>query len=214
MVISFNTYILKRIYFKGGLAYISIRKILAPKFRLWFEHNGKPILGKGGALLLEKIARYGSIQEAIKKVSSESRGTKKISYRYGWGLLKKIGERLGHPVVIKHRGGLKKGGTELSEVGKELLRYYNRIETYMKDAVMDEDLWEALGLKISARNKIEGEVVDLQKDKVIAKVKIEVTLPATITAVITREAVDELNVKVGDKVFAVIKSTEVMIATD
>jgi molybdopterin-binding protein len=64
---------------------------------------------------------------------------------------------------------------------------------------------------ISARNKIEGKVVEIKKGKLLAKVKIQVTIPFTITAVIVREAIKELNIKKGDTVEAVIKATEVII---
>jgi molybdopterin-binding protein len=37
-------------------------------------------------------------------------------------------------------------------------------------------------------------------------------VPITITAVITKDAVDDLKLKVGDEVAAIVKSTEVMIA--
>jgi len=50
-------------------------------------------------------------------------------------------------------------------------------------------------LKISARNKLEGEVVSVQKDQVAAVVKIRIDVPATVTSSITREAVDVLDVK-------------------
>jgi len=45
-------------------------------------------------------------------------------------------------------------------------------------------------------------------------VRIRVQAPAVITAVITKEAVDELEIRSGDKVRAVIKATEVMIAKE
>jgi len=48
----------------------------------------------------------------------------------------------------------------------------------------------------------------------IAKVKLEVKVPAVITALISREAVEDLNIKVGDSVETVIKATEVMIAKE
>ena len=64
---------------------------------------------------------------------------------------------------------------------------------------------------ISARNKIEGEIIDIEKGKLLAKVKIQVTMPFTITAVIVREAIKELNIKKGDTVEAVVKATEVII---
>ena len=69
-------------------------------------------------------------------------------------------------------------------------------------------------MKISARNKIEGEVISVKKDKVSAVVKIRIDVPSVITAFITREAVEELGIKEGDRATAVIKATEVMISKE
>jgi len=78
--------------------------------------------------------------------------------------------------------------------------------------MLDEEYWEAIGLKISARNRLKGKVVALEKDAVTAKVKVEITMPAVVTALISKEAAEELRLKIGDEVEAVIKATEVMIA--
>ena len=67
-------------------------------------------------------------------------------------------------------------------------------------------------LKISARNRLKGKVTAVEKGVITAKVKVEITVPAVVTAVITKEAVEDLDLKVGDKVEAIVKSTEVMIA--
>jgi len=48
----------------------------------------------------------------------------------------------------------------------------------------------------------------------MSNVKIEVTSPEVITAIITKESVEKLGLKEGDKVSAIIKSTEVMVAKD
>ena len=64
--------------------------------------------------------------------------------------------------------------------------------------------------KLSARNRIEGKVVELELGGVMG----HVTLQAgenTIESVITRRSVEEMKLKVGDRVTAVIKSTEVML---
>ena len=63
-----------------------------------------------------------------------------------------------------------------------------------------------------ARNRLRGKVVSVQKDGVTAQVKVEVTIPVTVTALISKEAVDDLNIEVGDAVEAIVKATEVMIA--
>lgn len=69
-------------------------------------------------------------------------------------------------------------------------------------------------LKISARNRLKERVKQVVKGDITSMVKIEVTKPATITAVITKEAVEDLQIKEGDEVEAVIKSTEIMIAKE
>jgi len=53
--------------------------------------------------------------------------------------------------------------------------------------------------------------VAVEKGVITAKVKLEIKVPAVVTAVITKEAVEDLNLKVGDEVAAIIKSTEIVI---
>lgn len=59
---------------------------------------------------------------------------------------------------------------------------------------------------------MKGTVISVEKEAVTAKIKLEIAVPVTVTALISREAVDELKVKVGDQVEAVVKATDVMIA--
>jgi molybdate transport system regulatory protein len=80
------------------------------------------------------------------------------------------------------------------------------------EVLSDAEYWEVLGLKISARNRFKGKVVAVEKDVITAKVKVEVKGPTVITALISREAVEDLDIKVGDNVETVVKATEVMIA--
>ncbi|MFX1485959.1 MAG: molybdopterin-binding protein [Promethearchaeota archaeon] len=67
-------------------------------------------------------------------------------------------------------------------------------------------------MELSARNKLEGKILEIDKKGVISKVEIKVDIPFTITAVITREAAEELKIKEGDIVEAIIKATEVMLS--
>jgi molybdopterin-binding protein len=66
-------------------------------------------------------------------------------------------------------------------------------------------------MKISARNLLPGTVKSIKLGATTAHVTIDVS-GATITASITNEAVADLGLKVGDKVSAVIKSSDVMVA--
>jgi molybdopterin-binding protein len=67
--------------------------------------------------------------------------------------------------------------------------------------------------KISARNVLEGTVKEIKEGATTAHVLIDVKGNA-ITASITNESVEELGLHVGKKVYAVIKSSEVMVAVD
>jgi molybdate transport system regulatory protein len=69
-------------------------------------------------------------------------------------------------------------------------------------------------LKISARNRFAGTVERVEKGQITSSVKIKIQVPITITAVISKEAVEDLALKVGDKVEAIIKATEVMVARE
>ena len=66
-------------------------------------------------------------------------------------------------------------------------------------------------MKLSTRNQIKGEVVEVMKGEVAAKVKIDIGGGNTITSTITVEAVNDLKLKKGDKVTALIKASSVMI---
>jgi molybdopterin-binding protein len=72
---------------------------------------------------------------------------------------------------------------------------------------------DTLRKKISARNQLRGTVEKVILGTVTAKVTVRVG-ENLIESVITRQSVQEMGIKVGDTVTALIKSTEVMIMTD
>lgn len=67
--------------------------------------------------------------------------------------------------------------------------------------------------KISARNVIAGTVKEVKKGATTAHVTIDVN-GATLTASITNDAVDDLGLKAGLPVKAIIKSSDVIVAVD
>jgi molybdate transport system regulatory protein len=68
-------------------------------------------------------------------------------------------------------------------------------------------------MKISARNQLRGKVETVDLGVVTAKVGVRVG-ENLIESVITKQSVEELNIKVGSEVTAIIKSTEVMLMVD
>jgi molybdopterin-binding protein len=68
-------------------------------------------------------------------------------------------------------------------------------------------------MTLSARNSLEGTIEELQLGGVMAHVVVRVG-QNLIESVITRRSAEEMKLKIGDKVSAVIKSTEVMLLKD
>jgi molybdopterin-binding protein len=69
-------------------------------------------------------------------------------------------------------------------------------------------------MRISARNSIKGTITSIVKGPVNAEVVVDIGNGVLITSVITAHAVENLNLKEGQEAWAVIKSSEVMIAVD
>jgi len=69
-------------------------------------------------------------------------------------------------------------------------------------------------MKLSARNQIQGKIVEVKKGATTAHVRLEIAPGKVITSSITNEAVDELGLKPGATAIAVIKASSVMIAVD
>lgn len=66
-------------------------------------------------------------------------------------------------------------------------------------------------LTLSARNKLSGTIIDINRGSVNAIVKVELPSNVVISSSITLEAVDELDLTVGTEVTAVVKASEVLI---
>jgi len=69
-------------------------------------------------------------------------------------------------------------------------------------------------LRISARNMLEGKIENVELGAVMASIKIKVESPGLITALITKESAEKLDLKDGDTVTAIIKSTEIMVGKE
>lgn len=63
---------------------------------------------------------------------------------------------------------------------------------------------------LSGRNQLRGIVEEVRSDGLLSQVRLRIG-DQVLTAVITRDAVNELKLKKGDEAVAIIKSTEVMI---
>ncbi|QRI62199.1 molybdopterin-binding protein [Shinella sp. PSBB067] len=69
-------------------------------------------------------------------------------------------------------------------------------------------------MKISARNRLKGKIVEVVLGATTAHVRIDVGGGSVITASITNEAVNELGLAAGQEAYAVVKASDVMVAVD
>ncbi len=63
----------------------------------------------------------------------------------------------------------------------------------------------------SARNRFRGVVRSVEVDGLLAQVEIDVTEPARVVAIITRESAEQLGLKPGMSAAGVVKATSVMV---
>jgi molybdopterin-binding protein len=64
---------------------------------------------------------------------------------------------------------------------------------------------------LSARNRFRGVVRSVEVDGLLARVEIDVTEPARVVAIVTRESAEELGLKPGMSAAGVVKATSVMV---
>jgi molybdopterin-binding protein len=69
-------------------------------------------------------------------------------------------------------------------------------------------------MKLSARNKLKGKILEVKKGATTAHVRLEIGPGLIVTASITNEAVEELGLKAGGTATAIVKASDVMIAVD
>ncbi len=86
--------------------------------RIDFDREGR--LGPGKVMLLERIAREGSISAAGRSM--------KMSYKRAWELVSEINGSFAEPLVAAKTGGKSGGGAVLTPRGQELIRHYRAIE--------------------------------------------------------------------------------------
>jgi molybdopterin-binding protein len=66
-------------------------------------------------------------------------------------------------------------------------------------------------MKIGARNRLEGKVTEIKRGTVMCQVKVEITGGARMESVMTLDSLDELGIKVGDKVRVAVKAVNVLL---
>jgi molybdopterin-binding protein len=69
-------------------------------------------------------------------------------------------------------------------------------------------------MEIGARNRLEGEVVEIKRGTVMCQVRVRISGGAQMESVMTLDSADEMKLKVGDKVRVAVKAVSVMLLKD
>jgi 8-oxo-dGTP diphosphatase len=87
-----------------------------PQVRVWLNKKDDFVVSEGRVKLLKLIGRTGSLRKAAQEM--------KMSYRYAWGIVRKINEAVGKKVVKSVRGGKGGGKTILTDTGRKIIEEY------------------------------------------------------------------------------------------
>ncbi|MCX6062305.1 MAG: TOBE domain-containing protein [Campylobacterales bacterium] len=67
-------------------------------------------------------------------------------------------------------------------------------------------------MKTSARNELKGTITEIKSGKINSEIILSIGGGATLTAVITNDSVEDMALKMGDSIYAIIKAPFVMVA--
>jgi len=166
--------------------------------------------------LLEAIAGQGSIAAAAKRVG--------LSYKGAWDAVQALNNLFDQPLVATQAGGRGGGLASLTPRGDAVVRAFRAVEVELARLAgalerrlsapaeqLSSLLW-GLGMKTSARNALRGMIESVKDGAVNAEVVLKVADGVMITAVVTRESVEELGLEPGREAIALIKSSFVILA--
>jgi len=184
---------------------------------VWLHKEDQRFLGGDRIALLEQIDELGSITKAAKAVG--------ISYKTAWDVVNMINNLADKPLVDRLAGGRGGGGTTLTSEGKKVVKefqiiqeehrkFLDNIAEKLGDSGSLYQLLRRIAMKVSARNVFAGTVARIVKGAVNAEVDLTIKGGATIAAVVTNGAVDNLGLAVGKDAYAIIKASSVIIGTD
>ena len=100
---------------------------LKPNYKLWLERDGQYVFGLGAFNILKSINEAGTITEGAKALG--------MSYRYAWGVIKKIELTLGVKLLETYKGGnVGGGGAKVTEHGLKLMEMFDGAQTAVDKA--------------------------------------------------------------------------------
>jgi len=183
---------------------------------VWMTVGGEQLGGTNRVGLLAALAQCGSITAAAKQVG--------LSYKAAWEAIDTMNNLAGEPLVQRLTGGKGGGGTRLTARGAQLVQNFTMVEQLHHDFLEqlnrqaagvadDVALFSRFRMRTSARNQFFGTVTRVVPGAVNDEIELAIAGGQKIVAIVTRESTDNLALAPGRQVFALIKSSSVIVMT-
>lgn len=185
--------------------------------RIYLDTDDGVLLAGQRVHLLEAIDRHGSIQKAAKELG--------LSYKTAWDAVNSMNNLCDQPLVLREVGGRRGGGSQLTEHGRNMIKLFRAVETEYQRALDKmggnlanmrnfNRLLNRFSMKTSARNQFHGTVTALIQGPVNFEVRMRLDDWNEIVAVVTNESADNLELRVGMEIIALVKAPSVLLYTD
>ncbi len=163
--------------------------------------------------LLAALEQTGSISGAARAIG--------MTYKAAWDAIDAINNLADRPLVATRHGGSRGGGAALTEEGRQLLAAWRRLDglqrellgLFDREQITDQlDLIRRINMKTSARNHLAGKVKAITRGTVNSEVVVALNGGDELVAVITSHSVEGMRLVEGSDVYALIKSSFVILA--
>lgn len=183
-------------------------------FTLWHVQLDGGDIGPRRLDLLQAIEITGSISQSAKKIG--------MTYKAAWDAVDIMNNLAGTPLVRCQHGGKGGGGATLTQTGSQIVRTYERLLalqakwiTSLDDGVQVDvlPLIRRLSMKTSARNMFYGVIESIDMGLVNVEVILKLQGETRIAATITLGSLEQMQLKVGDPAWALVKASWVILAS-
>ncbi len=182
--------------------------------RFWLTKNGENFLGPGKIELLHMIEKTGSMNAAAKEM--------KMSYKAAWERMNSMNALADEPILERQTGGKGGGGTTLTAYGHELIKTYERLHELHRQFInrfseagdkpeLLANILNRTFLTTSARNQIPSKISDIEFHDLSASVGILLSQETKVISNITSTSVKNMNLHVSSDIYAIIKSSDILI---
>ncbi|NNM51963.1 MAG: TOBE domain-containing protein [Pseudomonadales bacterium] len=168
--------------------------------------------------LLAEIDSCGSLLRAAKRL--------RISYEVAWNAVHAMNNVSAHPLVIcSVQDSVRGASMQLSPLGRQLLYVWRcsqkAYQRYLSQATLGIDnieqihhLLRTINMKSSARNQLRGTLTSINRGPVNGEVKLDLGHGMNLSATITNEAIEDLQLQVGKDALAIIKASFIVLSPD